>query len=264
MVVAAGGLGTRVHRWDRYLPKEWQSVGGRPGIVHLLKEIADLGPAHVVIVYHPYYEAFVAWAREVLSLDGHQRYVGAAGLALSDDPLPHEMTVDWVRQCGSYGDLTSVLNGADRLAGPETSNSGELWLAFGDNLYPASNPLATLRQSAPGVAVLARPYQPKPAQERGVIATVRDAGGALMVELVEKPDPYAAQALEERYGPDNLMMLEGRARVDDTFLDCARTNLAASSGEPRLSLALAAYARTSTVRVVSTTGEIVDLGTPTG
>lgn len=45
VVVAAGGLGTRVHGWARFIPKEFYPVGGRPGITRLLEEIAGLGPA---------------------------------------------------------------------------------------------------------------------------------------------------------------------------------------------------------------------------
>jgi hypothetical protein len=54
VVVAAGGLGTRVHPWARFIPKEFYPVVGRPGITLLLDEIVGLGPARVVIVYHPY------------------------------------------------------------------------------------------------------------------------------------------------------------------------------------------------------------------
>nr|WP_090946422.1 hypothetical protein [Nonomuraea jiangxiensis] len=238
-------------------------MDGRPGIVHILKEIADLGPAHVVIVYHPYYEPFVAWASQALSLDGHDRYLRSAGRAMRSDALPREVILEWVPQRGSYGDLTSVLNGADHFAGRRASSAGELWVAFGDNLYPAFNPLAAPRQPTAGAVVLARPYQSELAQDRGVIATERCAGGALMVELVEKPGQCAARALEECYGPDNLMLLEGRARVDGDFIDYARTYLSEPSGEPRLSLALAAYAHKRPVHVVCTTSEVVDLGTPT-
>jgi bifunctional N-acetylglucosamine-1-phosphate-uridyltransferase/glucosamine-1-phosphate-acetyltransferase GlmU-like protein len=53
VVVAAGGLGTRVQHWARYLPKEFHPVGGRPGITWILEEIAGLGAAHIVIVYTP-------------------------------------------------------------------------------------------------------------------------------------------------------------------------------------------------------------------
>ena len=66
IVVCAGGLGTRVSGWSRYIPKEYYPVGGRPGIVHLLDEIARSGPADIVIVCHPYYEAFTSWARTVV------------------------------------------------------------------------------------------------------------------------------------------------------------------------------------------------------
>ena len=56
VVVAAGGLGTRVHDWARFHPREFYPVGGRPGITRLLEEIADLGPVRPAIIYHPYYE----------------------------------------------------------------------------------------------------------------------------------------------------------------------------------------------------------------
>ena len=42
--------------------------------------IARLGAAHVVIVYHPYYQAFAEWACEALSPNGETRYRRAAGL----------------------------------------------------------------------------------------------------------------------------------------------------------------------------------------
>ena len=79
VVVAAGGLGTRVHGWAQFIPKEFYPVGGRPGITRLLEVIAGAGPARVVIVYHPYYEQFAAWARQVLSPRDHARYARAAG-----------------------------------------------------------------------------------------------------------------------------------------------------------------------------------------
>lgn len=47
VVVCAGGLGTRVARLVPVYPKEFYPVGGRPGIVHLLDEIARSGPADV-------------------------------------------------------------------------------------------------------------------------------------------------------------------------------------------------------------------------
>jgi hypothetical protein len=49
--------------WAQFIPKEFYPVGGRPGITRLLEEIGGVGPARVVIVYHPYYEQFAAWAR---------------------------------------------------------------------------------------------------------------------------------------------------------------------------------------------------------
>ena len=93
VVVCAGGLGTRIAGWSRYIPKEFFPVGGRPGIVHLLDEIARSGPADVVIVCHPYYDAFTAWACRPLrsGADGERpdEALGAraqGGVPVADQP----------------------------------------------------------------------------------------------------------------------------------------------------------------------------------
>jgi 2-C-methyl-D-erythritol 4-phosphate cytidylyltransferase len=84
IVVAAGGLGTRASAWSRYLPKEFYPVHGRPGIAWLLDEIAGLGPAEIVIIYHPYCDEFAVWARTALSRDGQDRYRRASGTAAEE------------------------------------------------------------------------------------------------------------------------------------------------------------------------------------
>jgi UTP-glucose-1-phosphate uridylyltransferase len=115
VVVCAGGLGTRMSSWARYIPKEFYPVDGRPGIVHLLDEIAALGPAEAVIVCHPYYDAFTSWARAALSQDGHDSYHHAARLPAAASPAA-ALTVSFITQHGPYADITSVLNGASYLA----------------------------------------------------------------------------------------------------------------------------------------------------
>jgi hypothetical protein len=143
IVVAAGRLGTRAGAWSRYLPK------------------AGLGPAEDVIVNHPYYEEFAAWARTALSRDGQDRYrrvSGTAGEERADD-----LRVSLIPQRGAYADLTSVLNGADHLG-----EDGGLFVAFADNLYRGTSPLLALRATPSGsVAVLARAYQRELAASRG-------------------------------------------------------------------------------------------------
>ncbi len=156
VVVCAGGLGTRIAGWARYIPKEFYPVGGRPAIVHLLEEITQAGPADIVIVCHPYYQAFTQWASTALSQPGHDRYTRAAQLS---PPSPATaQPAAFITQRGPYADLTSVLNGADHLAAP-----GDLYVAFADNLYPGDNPLTALRAAPPGQpAVLARAYHGAP------------------------------------------------------------------------------------------------------
>src|SRR5260370_41388361 len=216
VVVCAGGLGTRIASWARYVPKEFYPVAGRPGIVHLLEEIAQAGPAEVVIVCHPYYETFTRWAGETLSQQGHDSYSRAARLPAT--AAPAGLTVSFITQRGPYADLTSVLNGADHFAA-----AGDLYVAFADNLYRGTNPLAALRAAPPGhPAVLARAYQRELAASRGVITAVKRDGHLLMHDLAEKPGPSVARSLEQRYGTRSLLLLEGRARPSPGCIRVAR------------------------------------------
>lgn len=259
VVVAAGGLGTRVHGWARFIPKEFYPVGGRPGITRLLEEIAVLGPARVAIVYHPYYEQFAAWGRQVLSPCDHARYASAAGLEVPA-AVPPGLAVSLIPQRGPYGDLTSVFNGADCLAARDS-----LYVTFADNLYPGGRPLPLLRAAGGDVAVLASRYRPALAPGRGILITSPAAGGEprQVRALVEKPDPAQARALEEEHGTGSLLMLEGRARLTAPFLRFARSRQHAAPGsEPKLALALGAYARDHRVVAVPADAEVIDLGVP--
>jgi UTP-glucose-1-phosphate uridylyltransferase len=260
VVVAAGGLGTRVHGWAQFIPKEFYPVGGRPGITRLLEEIAGAGPARVVIVYHPYYEQFAAWVRQVLSPCDHSRYAHAAGTEVPA-AVPAGLTVSLIPQDGPYGDLTSVFNGADYLA----ARAG-LHVAFADNLYPGPSPLRLLRSAGDGdVAVLASRYRPALAPSRGILITSPGTGGELrhVRALVEKPGPAQARAMEQEHGTGSLLMLEGRAWLSPPFIQFARSRQHAMPGrEPRLALAIGAYARAHPVVAVLADGDVIDLGAP--
>lgn len=242
--------------WARYIPKEFYPVDGRPRIVHLIEEISALGPAEVVIVCHPYYDAFTSWARTALSQDGHDSYLRAARLSAAASPQA-ALTVSFITQHGIYADITSVLNGASYLA-----SRGDLYVAFADNLYRGGNPLLALQATPPGCpAVLARAYQPELAASRGVIAARRQGEQLFMLDLAEKPSPPAARALERRYGTANLLLLEGRARLTAGFIRFARGYQAPAGREPKLALAIAAYARRHPVVVTTTSSQVIDLGT---
>jgi len=255
VVVCAGGLGTRVAGWSRYIPKEFYPFRGRPGIVHLLDEIERSGPADVVIVCHPYYAAFTAWARTALSHDGHDQYARAARLTPPASDAGG-LTVSFITQRGSYADLTSVLNGADHLAA-----RGDLYVAFADNLYPGASPLTALREAPPGQpAVLGRAYQRELTAIHGVLAVTRDQGELLIKELAEKPGPAAVTRLERRYGTSRLLLLEGRARLTAGFIRFARRYHPPAGTEPKLALALAAYAHAHPVTVITTSSQVIDLG----
>ena len=56
-------------------------------------------------------------------------------------------------------------------------------------------------------------------------------------------------------------MLEGRARLTAGFIRFARGYQAPAGTEPKLALAIAAYARSHPVAVTTTTSQVIDLGT---
>jgi UTP-glucose-1-phosphate uridylyltransferase len=254
VVVAAGGLGTRVAGWARIVPKEFAPHQGLPGIVHLLAEISALAPARVVIVYHPYYEAFYTWARKILTPRGLARYDRAAGRPTPDTPVLDGLDLVFVRQHGRYADVTSVLNAAAVL------RRAPLHLVFADNLYPGHHLPGGLGQAGtPGV--LARPFCLDEAVRRGVIICAGD--GLQMRALVEKPTRAQAQDLADEHGPQNLRLLEGRAWLTPAFIDHLKiSTFTVRIGEAKLSLALAGYARDHQVDVVTTTSDVIDLGAP--
>lgn len=253
VVVAAGGLGTRVRDWSAFLPKEFTPVDGQPGIVRLLSEISALGPARVVVVYHPYYEPFIRWARMVLTSGSAARYHRTAGLPDEGVPQWEQLDLTFIRQHGRYADVTSILNGAARLGG------GDLYVAFADNLYPHANPMLDLHASIPGDSVLARPYDRTEAAHRGVIIT---SWNSEMLDLIEKPSHDTARDLEERHGTGRLRLLEGRARLTNAFITHLRGLQLPEGTEPKLSLALRGYCHRHPVTVITTSSPVVDLGMP--
>jgi UTP-glucose-1-phosphate uridylyltransferase len=254
VVIAAGGLGTRVAHWSRYLPKEFYPVDGEPGIVRLLTEIAALGPARVVIVYHPYYAPFIRWAKRALRPSGRAQYQNLTRQPATTRHAVEDLDLTFVRQHGPYADVTSILNGAARLRG------GDLFVAYADNLYPNAAPLLDLA-TASTTAVLARPFDIAESANRGVIVCSNTDGPATMAALVEKPTTTQAQALADQHGTDNLRLLEGRARLTADFIAHLKTAASAhTNGEPKLSLTLGSYSRHHRVAVTTITGPAIDLG----
>lgn len=260
VVIAAGGLGTRVESWAAFLPKEFKPVGGQPGIVRLLEEVTDGGATRAVLVYHPYYETvFAGWAARVLGRGGRAYYRVAAGLPQGTAPVSERLDLRFVAQHGLYADVTSVTNAVPLL------RPGPVYVAYADNLYPGINALAMLRAAptTPEAAVLARPFDPAEAHRRGVI-TCREHFDArlLMTGLVEKPDHRQVRALLDEHGPARLRLLEGRLRLPRSLVDIL-PDVSAGCGagvEPRLSLALAGWSRDHPVQVITTDSHVIDLG----
>lgn len=259
VVVCAGGLGTRVASWARHIPKEFHPVAGRPGILHLLDELTGLAPARVVVVYHPFYEPFMAWAKTTLAHGGQTAYQHAARLPRTDLPLHEQLDLRFIPQRGRYADVTSVINGTEHLRAGR-----DVFVAFADNLYPHDNPsLALAAVPAGRTAVLVRPYHPAEAARRGVIIANYVDGELVLADLIEKPCPERARELEDDHGPENLWLLEGRARLTRQFVDRLRHAPMSPGTEPKLSLAIRWHAASEPVRLIATGSTVTDLGSMT-
>ncbi|MFD0352903.1 sugar phosphate nucleotidyltransferase [Streptomyces sp. NPDC127110] len=258
VVIAAGGLGTRVTGWSPFLPKEFRPVGGRPGLLHVLEESAASGAARAVVVHHPYYAPLIDWTSQVVAPGALARYQEIAQQPVGRQPLAEGLHVDFIPQHGRYADITSALNGADHL------RTGDICLAFADNVDPGHTALTQLTSAAsPGVAaVLAGPFDIDTAANHGVIICTGSGPVRTMFTLVEKPDPAHAAQLAAEHGPDNLRLLQGRIRLTPRSLRHLARAASRTAEEPKLSLALAAFARHHRVEVITNTNPLIDLGTP--
>jgi UTP-glucose-1-phosphate uridylyltransferase len=140
--------------------------------------------------------------------------------------------------------------------------SGDVFLAFADNLYPHDSPsLALAAVPAGQTAVLVRPYNPAEANHRGVIVSGRNRTDLVLTDLIEKPSQERAQELEDAHGMSSLWLLEGRTRLTRGFVDQLRHTPMSSGAEPKLSLAIRWYAANSgPVHLVVTHSAVTDLG----
>ncbi|MGY3676748.1 sugar phosphate nucleotidyltransferase [Streptomyces sp. TE33382] len=258
VVIAAGGLGTRVNGWSRFLPKEFRPVEGRPGLLHVLTETAATGIRHAVVVHHPYYTPFIDWTRQTLAPGALAHYQELAHHPVSLRSPTDDLRVEFIAQRGRYADITSALNGSQHL------RSANVCLVFSDNVDPGHTALSDLVGATDPhtPAVLAARFDIRSATSHGVIICTGTGTVRTMAALVEKPDPLHAQQLADDHGPDNLRLLLGRVRLTPALLHYMSATARRTATEPRLSLALAAYARRHRVDVVTSRTPMVDLGAP--
>lgn len=258
VVIAAGGLGTRVGSWSPYLPKELRPVGGRPGLAHIVDEVAAMGSDRAVVVHHPYYTPLIDWTRQVLAPGALAHYRTLTNQLPVQPEAADRLRIDFIAQHGRYADVTSVLNGSEHL------RTGEFYVVFADNVDPTHTALSALvtATTAATPAVLAAPFDANAASSHGVIVCTGGGPVQRMVELVEKPGPDETTRLEAECGIANLRLLQGRMRVTPGLLRYLAAVAQSTSSEPKFSLALASYARTHRVDVVTSTQPLTDLGVP--
>ncbi|MEV5985993.1 hypothetical protein AB0L85_13335 [Streptomyces sp. NPDC052051] len=255
-MIAAGGLGTRVGGWSPFLPKEFRPVDGRPGLLHVLDEVAATGIRRTVVVHHPYYTPFVDWVRQVLTPGTLARYRDLAGQAPPTRSVTEGLPVEFIAQHGRYADVTSALNGSEYLG------STDVCVVFSDNVDPGHRALGDLVGAAePGVpAVLAAEFDVRAASSHGVILCGGRGAVRTMCGLVEKPDPFHARQLVSDHGAHNLRLLLGRMHLTPQLLHRLSAGAHRTTSEPRLSLEVAEYARRCRVDVVTTSSQMIDLG----
>lgn len=258
VVIAAGGLGTRVGSWSPYLPKELRPVCGRPGLAHIVDEAAAIGSDRAVVVHHPYYTPLIDWTRQVLAPGALARYQSLTNQLPAQPRAADHLQVDFIAQHGRYADVTSVLNGSEHL------RTGEFYVVFADNVDPTHTALSALVTATPQAipAVLAAPFDASAASSHGVIICTGEGPVQRMVGLVEKPDRNETIRLEAECGIANLRLLQGRMRVTPRLLRYLAVVAQSASSEPKFSLALASYARSHRVDVVTNTKPLTDLGVP--
>lgn len=258
VVIAAGGLGTRVGTRSPYLPKELRPVGGRPGLAHIVDDAAALGSNQAVVVHHPYYTPLIDWTRQVLSPGALARYHELTSQDAGQIPPAEHLHLDFIAQHGRYADVTCVINDAEHV------DARELYVVFADNVDPTHTALSALATATdPGTpAVLAAPFDRVSAGHHGVIVCTGTGPVQTMVRLIEKPGLDQAARLEAEYGAARLRLLQGRMRVTPELLCYLDVTARDMAGEPKLSLLLASYARSHRVQVVTSTRPLTDLGLP--
>jgi hypothetical protein len=108
----------------------------------------------VVVIHRPFYEPFIAGAKTTPGPGGQATYQRIARLPRTGPPLHERLDLRFTPQRGRYAGITSVLNGADHLRA-----TGDVFVAFADNLYPHDNASLTLAAALAGrTMVLVRPY----------------------------------------------------------------------------------------------------------
>jgi UTP-glucose-1-phosphate uridylyltransferase len=258
VVVAAGGLGTRVHTWSRFIPKEFYPINHRPAILYLFDEIAALGATNIYFVYHPYYEPFIAWVRHLLAEGGRSKYdavLGGLGKSIPSSASLEGMNIQFIPESGPYCDVSSLFSCMELL------RSSSFYLAFSDMLYLQGHSmtgLLNIQGEAP--IIMTTPFDIKKIARQGLIVARKVEEDHEVVDIVEKPEREVALQLVRQWGEENLFMLEGRFKLTKDFLDSISFESCVAGAEPKLSYALRNYARSNAVKLMLSDDVLTDVG----
>jgi UTP-glucose-1-phosphate uridylyltransferase len=257
VIIAAGGLGTRINEWARFIPKEFLPIGNQPGVVHLLEEVSALGPSNTYFVHHPYYERFIDWINYLLHDGGLQTYEAALG-AQGKTARPvkfKDIDMHFVPQSHSYSDVGAVFSCLKQV------NNKPVYVVFADMLYLPVQPLKLLQKAARrDPLVMGRPFDMGNVANQGVIVTRKEPNGQRIIDIVEKPSKIRARKIVGEYGEQNLFMLEGRFWFTPEFIESIVLEDCLKNGEPKLAYALRNYARVKPAYVVPMEAKLTHFG----
>lgn len=258
IIIAAGGLGTRIDGWSSIIPKEFLPYHDRPTILHLLSEAALLSDGNIYYVYHPYYESFIQWVQKCI-VDGHignyAAHLRSVGKDVSHNFEQLKHKIRFIPEHGTYSDISSLLSCRDALS------SDSFYLLFGDNLYPKYQYVRDIKNtSSGGVSILGSVYDEAVASKKGILITELHKGERRLVDLVEKPGSTLAKELAKKHGADSLFFLEGRFKLNHDFINSINIHQCLHNGEPKLAYALRNYAKTQSVKVHVCQEPVIDIG----
>jgi UTP-glucose-1-phosphate uridylyltransferase len=257
VIIAAGGLGTRINEWARFIPKEFLPIGNQPGVAHLFEEITTLGPTNVYFVHHPYYSRFIEWINYLLHDGGLITYETAlAAQGKTARPVKFkDMDMRFVPQSHSYSDVGAVFSCLDHIKGQPA------YVLFADMLYLPVHPLKTLKKFAGDAPlVMGRTFDMGAVSSQGLIITRKEPTGQRIIDIAEKPSHAKALQIVAEYGEENLFMLEGRFWFTPEFIESIVPDDCLKNGEPKLAYALRNYARVKPAYVVPLEAELTHFG----